>query len=207
VWRIRFPDLSGFEEARQAWAKCWCAARSAILAYAQARETCRRPALARAGSTHSARPEIAAAFFEPNSPHYRRKALIIWVATSQNKWPLGVKDADVAIIANGRADDIRVGAGYRHSGLVGGRRAADGDHAADTSLRGALHDGIERVACLDQPVKNGHVYRTALYLTILLFFSPQTGKLFIVKIGMTCKWEWVCQSFRQRRTSLWLALE
>ena len=63
VWRIRFPDLSGFEKARQAWDECWRAERSAILAYAQARETRRRP-------------EIAAAFFEPNSPHYREKSII-----------------------------------------------------------------------------------------------------------------------------------
>ena len=52
----------GFEKARQAWDDCGCAARSAILVYARARETCRRP-------------KIAAAFFEPNSPRYRRENL------------------------------------------------------------------------------------------------------------------------------------
>ena len=59
VWRIWVPDLiEGFEKARQAWAGCGCATRSAILVYAQARQALRQP-------------KITAAFFEPNSPHCR----------------------------------------------------------------------------------------------------------------------------------------
>ena len=65
VWRIRLPDLSGFEKARQAWAGGGRAARGAILVYAQAREARRRP-------------KIADAFFEPNSTHFTRKTLLIY---------------------------------------------------------------------------------------------------------------------------------
>jgi len=54
VGRIRFPSADGFETARQAWAGCGRAARSAIPVYAQARKARRRL-------------KIAAAFFEPNS--------------------------------------------------------------------------------------------------------------------------------------------
>jgi len=55
LWRIRLPEpVEGFEKARQAQVVCGRAARSAILVYAQALEGRRRP-------------EIAEAFFEPNS--------------------------------------------------------------------------------------------------------------------------------------------
>ena len=55
VCRIRFPELvEGFETARLDWAGCGCAACSAILVYAQTRQTRRRL-------------KITDAFFEPNS--------------------------------------------------------------------------------------------------------------------------------------------
>ena len=53
--RIRFPDAaSGFETARQAWVDCGGGARSAVLVHAQVRQLRKQP-------------EIAEAFFEPNS--------------------------------------------------------------------------------------------------------------------------------------------
>src|SRR5450830_1639781 len=61
-----FP-LAGFEKARQAWAGCGRAARSAILLYAQARKARRRP-------------EIAAVSFEPNSSTRPGMNYQTWVA-------------------------------------------------------------------------------------------------------------------------------
>ena len=52
-----------------------------------------------------------------------------------------------------RADAIRESARDFKRQAIGLRRTADGDHAADERLRGARHDGVERLARRDHSVK------------------------------------------------------
>src|SRR5450830_595027 len=105
-----FP-LAGFEKARQAWAGCGRAARSAILLYAQARKARRRP-------------EIAAVFFEPNSstlPGMNHQTWVAGIARVRNNYTTRTLPALFLIGIQGYARPSESQHGnHRHTGQCQG---------------------------------------------------------------------------------------